>query len=87
MIRPNSNPGLWFPVEEVSENEDNFWDWWEDNGADATNLANSVLCTIFPNRAGCSPQEPTPRYLEQDQTMLYVLLGIILILILILIIK
>jgi hypothetical protein len=86
MIRPNSNPGLWY-VQEPVEEKDNFWDWWEDNGSSATNLANSVLCTIFPNRAGCQPNEPTPRYLEQDQTMLYVLLGIILILILILIVK
>ena len=85
----NSNPGLWYPTpaQEAEEDPDNFWDWWEENGAGATGLANSVLCTTFPKREGCSPNVPTHGVYEQDNTLQYLILALLSILILILIFK
>lgn len=68
-----------------------FWDWWRKNGDTAVDAASDLHCLVFPNAKRCkTPAGPSaPGYYptSQNNTILYVLIGVILILILILMFK
>lgn len=69
----------------------NAWDWILENGDDAVNVIDSVLCAINPKRYGCRPQQGgTGGYVvqsSQNNTMLIVVILLILVLIVIMIFK
>lgn len=64
-----------------------FWDWWGRNGEDATDFLNSVICAIKPERCRGLNGYPAPVQQRQDNTLVYVLLGIILVLLVVFMFK
>lgn len=67
-----------------------FWDWWRKNGDTAVDAASDVYCLVFPNSKRCKqPPAYDPSYSpsQQNNTLWYVLIGVILILILVLVLK
>lgn len=75
----------------VPEPEDDgrtFWDWYEENGSTATSVADDLLCLINPRR--CQPQFPVnggPNFPQRDNTALYIILGLVVILLIALLLK
>ena len=65
------------------------WEWVAENGDEALGLINGVLCTIKPNRPGCPGSIPPGgnTFFRQDQTPLYILIAVVLILLLVLLFK
>lgn len=79
-------------VEDTAKEKRSFWDWWRNNGDTAVDAAGDLICLISPNSPRCRPAYPPagdPRYYapRQDNTLLYVLIGLILIIGLLLILK
>jgi len=65
------------------------WEWIANNGDDAISLLNGVICTIKPDRPGCPGSVPpggAPFY-RRDNTPMYILIAIVVILALIIIFK
>lgn len=68
----------------------NVLDWIFENGDDAINVIDSVLCTINPNRPGCRPQGNGGAYVvqsPQNNTLLIIVILLVLLVILVLIFK
>lgn len=75
----DNNGGMSVPGEEAPN--DNFWDWWKDNGEGASSAANAILCAINPRRYGCYDRDSNNNSnkdtnAEADHTLLYVAIGI-----------
>lgn len=65
------------------------WEWVAENGDEALGLINGILCTIKPTRPGCPGTIPPGgnSFFQQDQTPIYILIGVILILLLVIVFK
>lgn len=64
------------------------WDWWNDNGEQATDFAKSVLCLIKPEK--CRPQnngQPQTTTQPQNNTFMFVFLALIVLLLIVVIFK
>lgn len=66
-----------------------FWDWWDNNGEQATGLASTIFCAIAPDKCRRPPggypgSYPQP---QQDNTILFVFMGLILLLLVVMIFK
>lgn len=64
-----------------------FWDWWGRNGEEATDFLNSVICAIKPEHCRTPGPYPYPVQTRQDNTVLYILLGIIVVLLVVFMFK
>ncbi len=62
------------------------WDWWNRNGDEAGDMLNTILCAIKPERCQGSTGSP-PTVVQQDNTVLYVLLGVIVLLLIVFMFK
>ena len=84
--------GPWQDQGTVVENKRSVWDWWRDNGDTAVDAAGDIICLFSPNSPQCRPTYHPgydPRYYQprQDNTLLYVLIGIIAFLLLLMMLK
>ena len=96
MVLGSYNPGVYHFLgpeleQEEPDTSDSFWDWWRRNGGSATDILSNGLCIINPRRAGCpgaNQNNPNGVYgRPQDQTLLYVVIGVVVLMLFILILK
>lgn len=91
------NPSFRSPFDEApespqspAEQRETVWDWWDRNGDAATDILQTGLCAVWPNRPECSPQtRPTPAIsqAQQNNLMMWVAIAIMALVLLFLIFK
>ena len=64
-----------------------FWDWWDRNGDEATGFLSNVMCMIKPENCRRSQGGNYPPAPAQDNTVLYAMLGLILLLLIVFMFK
>lgn len=64
-----------------------FWDWWGRNGDEATDLFNSVMCAIKPERCRANSGTTPSGSPQPNNTIMYVLLAIIVLLLIVFMFK
>lgn len=98
---PTFSQGLYNPWEgqgDTIENSDEystdeegpggFWNWWGQNGEEATDIFNSVLCAIKPERCRQSGGDHPGGYPQkQDNTVVFILAGLVVLLLVVFLFK
>ncbi|MCB0653228.1 MAG: hypothetical protein KDC85_18285 [Saprospiraceae bacterium] len=64
-----------------------FWDWWGDHGDEATDFGKSILCMIKPETCRQNSGYPPSGQPAQNNTIMYVLLGIVVVLLIVFMFK